>query len=209
MKRKVRHRKGAAKLSSSFSKHLVLLHCVTASGLRCISVRHHRIVATLGSWEVILHFFWRSGRPPRPRPRVAPRSRPRPRSRPPAGAALAAVAGFGLSAFLGCLKVWLAHAHRAAYGENLRDAVCERRRGLGGYRGSADEDLNPDGLVVNLHTLERASRLDSLVGLVEDDGSASQALAVGSVLDQNPSGLADVDNCVEVFLQGVLVVVVL
>lgn len=46
-----------------------------------------------------------------------------------------------------------------------------------------------------------------MLGLVEDDSGASQALAVGSILDQDPTGLADVDSCVEVILQEVLVVV--
>jgi hypothetical protein len=78
---------------------------------------------------------------------------------------------------------------------------------LGGYRGGADKQLNSKRLAVNLDTLERVGGLDSLLRLVEDDSSASQALAVRSILKQNLSGLADIDNCVEVFLQGALVVV--
>jgi hypothetical protein len=78
---------------------------------------------------------------------------------------------------------------------------------LGGYRGGADKQLNSKRLAVNLDTLERVGGLDSLLRLVEDDSSASQALAVRSILKQNLAGLADIDNCVEVFLQGALVVV--
>lgn len=102
----------------------------------------------------------------------------------------------------------LAQSPSAPCEEDVRDSVCKRRRRLGSYGGSTDEHLDPDGLVVDLDTLERTGRLDSLFGPVEDDGSASQALAIGSILDQNASGLTDVDNCVEVFLQGALVVVV-
>jgi hypothetical protein len=78
---------------------------------------------------------------------------------------------------------------------------------LSGYGGSADKHFNSDGLAVNLDTLKSVRSLDGLLGLVEDDRSASQALAVRSILEQDLSGLADIDNCVEVFLQGALVVV--
>jgi hypothetical protein len=91
--------------------------------------------------------------------------------------------------------------------KNLRNAIGERCLRLSDYRSSANEQLNSKGLAVNLDTLERVRSLDGLLGFVEDDSSASQALAVRSILKQNLSGLADIDNCVEVFLQGALVVV--
>lgn len=89
----------------------------------------------------------------------------------------------------------------------LRDAVSEGCLRLCSNGSSANEHLDTNGLVVNLHTLERIRRLDGLIGFVEDDRSTSQALAVRSILKQNPTGLANVDDCVEVFLQGALVVV--
>ena len=78
---------------------------------------------------------------------------------------------------------------------------------MSSYGGSADEHLDADGLVVDLDALKRIGGLDSLLGLVEDDRGATQALAVGTILEQDPTGLADIDDSVEVFLQGVLVVV--
>ena len=78
---------------------------------------------------------------------------------------------------------------------------------MSSYGGSADEHLDADGLVVDLDALKRVGGLDSLLGLVEDDGGASQTLAIGAILEHDPTGLADVDHCIEVFLQGALVVV--
>lgn len=78
---------------------------------------------------------------------------------------------------------------------------------MSSYGGSADEHLDADGLVVDLDALKRIGGLDSLLGLVEDDGGASQALAIGAILEQDPTGLANVDHCIEIFLQGALVVV--
>lgn len=80
---------------------------------------------------------------------------------------------------------------------------------MGGQVRGADEEVNTDGAVVDLAAVQDCCGLLSHLGPVEDDGRASQALAVRSVLHEDLLGPADADiSRGKEFLQGVLVVVI-
>jgi hypothetical protein len=54
--------------------------------------------------------------------------------------------------------------------------------------GGADEHLDPDRATINLDTIESSGGLGGLVVLVEDDSSATDAAALGIVLEKNLLG---------------------
>lgn len=84
----------------------------------------------------------------------------------------------------------------------LRDPLGEGRWGLSSDAGCIDEDLNPNGASIDLDTLEGSRGLVGLVGLGEDDGCATQALSVGSILKEDLLGATNT-NCVgEIVLEG-------
>ena len=92
---------------------------------------------------------------------------------------------------------------------NLRDTISQGGLlCLGGYVRSADEEVNANWAVVDLDAVQGCGSLRSLVGAVEDNSRASEALAVRSVLHEDLLGPANANCGSKVILKGVLVVVV-
>jgi hypothetical protein len=90
---------------------------------------------------------------------------------------------------------------------HVRDAVSERRLWASRNVGSANEHLDSNRAAINLYSLEGRGCLVGLIGLGPDDGGASKALSVGSVLNDDPLGAANTSSSSKVVLRGVLVVV--
>jgi hypothetical protein len=91
----------------------------------------------------------------------------------------------------------------------VRDTVGEgRRRRGGGKVGRAHQHFDADGSVVDLDAVESRCSLDSLVVLVEDDGSATEATTGRSILQQDLLGAANTNCGRKVILRGALVVVI-
>jgi hypothetical protein len=68
----------------------------------------------------------------------------------------------------------------------LSDTVGKRRWAGGGRdSGGANEHLNSNRATVDLDTIEMGGSLGGLVVLVEDDGGATDAAALGVILEKN------------------------
>lgn len=89
----------------------------------------------------------------------------------------------------------------SATGLHLRDAVSKGGLlSLGRHVRGADQKIDSNRAVVDLDAIEGGCRLVSLLSPVEDDGGASKALAIRSVLHQDPLGPANTDSRGEVVL---------
>ena len=92
--------------------------------------------------------------------------------------------------------------------KNLRDTLSERGlTGRGRNVGSAHKHVDTDGAVVNLDSVESRGSLGGLLAPGEDDGRASEAAAIGSVLHQDLLRPAYTNCRSKVVLKGALVVV--
>jgi hypothetical protein len=92
---------------------------------------------------------------------------------------------------LGLVLLWLTESLLVAGYKTkgclyVRDTVGKRRWAGGGRdSGGTDEHLNSNRATVDLDTIEMGGSLGGLVVLVEDDGGATDAAALGVILEKN------------------------